>query len=562
MATLNIEGNKVTVDDAFLQMSPEDQSKTVDQIATQLKLGAGGGPPAGGTQAAAPSQPVPVAPSSVGVTDVVRSAATGVPVVGGLLNKLDAATNAALAPIVEPFLSKGPDTLDQPTYGERYAKSLDIQNKRDQKFSTEHPIIDTTAKIAGGVASTAPLVMAAPAAFGVGGAKLLPSMGAGAVTGGALGAADAATRGEDAGQGAMFGAGGGAAGPLIGKIVGSAVKLGGPAKAPIPSTQEIKDAASALYQHPDVKALQIKPAAAAQVADDIGATLLKSGVDDIVAPQTTQIIERLKVPRFGPTTTIEDIDGARKALGNVTPNEMRAAAIARGEIDNYLGKIPQADVLAGDAGKANKILLEARANAAAAFRDEAVKKALSNAEINTAASYSGGNIDNATRQQLKPILKNILKTQNAKTGMFQGWTPEEVLALKSAVLGNPIGNLLRGIGKMGPNGGLMGGLHLAAGFQTGGSTLPLSIAGLAAKKTADAMTKNSAEALSELLRSRAPASAATLLQNQLANTKNAARRLQLQKMISALTLGADQARIQSPSSLPSQQQIPQTMLGE
>ena len=35
MATLNIEGiGSITVDDAFLSLSPEDQARTVDEIAT------------------------------------------------------------------------------------------------------------------------------------------------------------------------------------------------------------------------------------------------------------------------------------------------------------------------------------------------------------------------------------------------------------------------------------------------------------------------------------------------------------------------------------------------
>jgi hypothetical protein len=38
------------------------------------------------------------------VEGVTRAAARGVPIIGGLLNKADAATNAALAPVVDPLL--------------------------------------------------------------------------------------------------------------------------------------------------------------------------------------------------------------------------------------------------------------------------------------------------------------------------------------------------------------------------------------------------------------------------------------------------------------------------
>lgn len=220
MPTLNIEGQKVTVDDSFLKLSPEEQSATVDEIAGSLKINAGADKPA-----------------AISATDVARSAASGVPIIGGLLNKANAATNAALAPVIEPFLEKGPDTLDQPSFGERYSKSLDIQNKRDAKFAKEHPVVDTAAKIGGGVASLAPVVAAAPLAMGAAGT--VPQMVVrGAASGAGISAADAVTRGTDIADEAGIGAITGAAGGPVGKIVGKAVSAVLPKKAagpPLPA---------------------------------------------------------------------------------------------------------------------------------------------------------------------------------------------------------------------------------------------------------------------------------------------------------------------------------------
>src|SRR5581483_1336212 len=110
MATLNIEGRKVTVDDSFLKLSREEQQATVDEIASQFS---------------APPEPV-------SANNVVRSAATGVPIIGGLLNKADAATNAGLSYALNPLF----DEKDQltGTLGERYHKSLAIQEGSDAKF--------------------------------------------------------------------------------------------------------------------------------------------------------------------------------------------------------------------------------------------------------------------------------------------------------------------------------------------------------------------------------------------------------------------------------------------
>lgn len=177
-----------------------------------------------------PSQPFESAPKADPITlnKIVRSAATGVPILGGLMNKANAATNAALAPIIEPFLTKGPDTLDQPTFGERYAKSLELQDKQDEKFSAEHPVVDTAAQLAGGVGATLPLAAGtlgpmAARAMGMGGTNLIGQTLRSVASGAGINAADALVRGNDVGTSAGIGAAVGAAAPAAGRLVGAAI---------------------------------------------------------------------------------------------------------------------------------------------------------------------------------------------------------------------------------------------------------------------------------------------------------------------------------------------------
>jgi hypothetical protein len=137
---------------------------------------------------------VPEAPAEpVTANNVARSAATGVPVIGGLLNKADAATNAALAPILNPLFDPK-DQLSEPTFGARYAHSLRDQEGADAKFAEQHPVVDYGAKFAGGAAAMVPAAAAAPGLLGVTG-----SLGARTLAGGAsiaaIGGVDAATRG-------------------------------------------------------------------------------------------------------------------------------------------------------------------------------------------------------------------------------------------------------------------------------------------------------------------------------------------------------------------------------
>ncbi|MFA6267866.1 MAG: hypothetical protein WC670_19385, partial [Pseudolabrys sp.] len=216
MATLNIEGKTVQVDDAFLKLSPDEQNRTVDEIASTLRI------------QAAPAEPI-------STTNVVRAAARGVPIVGGLVDKAEAATEAALSYPVESLMRaagadpKGPDMLStEPTFGGRFSKALKLQQAKDVGFDTAHPVASTAAKIGGGVASLGGVMLRVPGAAKVLGAEgTMPQMiGRGAASGAALSAADAAARGESPVTAAEEGAVLGAAGGPVGKAIGKAVSAG------------------------------------------------------------------------------------------------------------------------------------------------------------------------------------------------------------------------------------------------------------------------------------------------------------------------------------------------
>jgi hypothetical protein len=152
----------------------------------------------------------------VSANNVVRQAATGVPIIGGLLNKANAATNAALAPVLNPLFNQK-DQLSEPTYAERYAHSLKDQEGVDKQFEEQHPIVSTAAQLAGGVASMLPVGATAlgARALGIEGGSLLGRIGMSAATNAGIGATDAAVKGENVADGAMFGAAAGALGPAV-----------------------------------------------------------------------------------------------------------------------------------------------------------------------------------------------------------------------------------------------------------------------------------------------------------------------------------------------------------
>ncbi|QKC81527.1 hypothetical protein [Mesorhizobium sp. NZP2077] len=160
--------------------------------------------------------------------NLIRQVGTGVPIIGGALNSMDAATNAAIAPAINPLL---PDSwkLQGGTFGERYQNSLNQQNGQDQQFQAAHPVLSTGAQLAGGIGAMGGAAAAFPAlgtALGMSG-----SIGArtalGAASGAVIGGGDAGVRSggdpEAIKRGAATGLLFGGAMPIAGKAIGAGV---------------------------------------------------------------------------------------------------------------------------------------------------------------------------------------------------------------------------------------------------------------------------------------------------------------------------------------------------
>lgn len=180
-----------------------------------------------GTTKTAPAKTPAAKPdASVSVNNVVRQAATGVPIIGGLLNKADAATDAALAPLLNPLFAPQ-NRLVGDTFADRYRNALAIQNGQDQAFEQTHPVIATGAQLAGGMAALAPVAATATGAraLGVAGDTLAQRALTGMASGAAIGGSDAAVRsGGDPDaivHGAELGGAFGGGAPIAGRVIGA-----------------------------------------------------------------------------------------------------------------------------------------------------------------------------------------------------------------------------------------------------------------------------------------------------------------------------------------------------
>lgn len=167
----------------------------------------------------------PGKPSPISADNLVRAAGRGVPILGGLLDKANAATYAALQPAyasIAPETEKGDTTISHaPSFGERYTENLGRENVKDMSFAKEHPLANTTAEVTGGIASTAPLAATAWGArlLGLTGKTLPQAITRGAASSGAISAADALARGEDPIASAGIGTAVGAGAPVVGRVL-------------------------------------------------------------------------------------------------------------------------------------------------------------------------------------------------------------------------------------------------------------------------------------------------------------------------------------------------------
>lgn len=223
MATLEIEGRKVQVDDSFLQMSPEDQHKTVDEIAAQLGVRPAPISRPNSRPGAHPdfeeSQKLIAKDEQSGMLGGVTSALggflEGVPILGPALLGGAKRGAAGIISAVDPNAT--------------YEEVLDFNNKTYDAAKEANPNINTAAQITGGVVSTLPLAAtsAGARAFGITGKNLATRAGTAAATNSALSAADTAARGGDAneitGSGLIGGVLGGGI-PLLGSAISSASK--------------------------------------------------------------------------------------------------------------------------------------------------------------------------------------------------------------------------------------------------------------------------------------------------------------------------------------------------
>lgn len=298
------------------------------------------------------------------------------------------------------------------------------------------------------------------------------------------------------------------AGGLTGAVGANAAaqRLARPGAAPVPTTAQNTAATTAGYQHPAVQALEIDAGGANRFVDRTIQALQRDRFSEKQAGQTYDLLNNLRVPEYGVTHKIQDFDATRRLLNTIAGSggtEGEAARRAVRAIDSYTLRVPQADVIAGDARAAGRALFDARATAAAGFRSERVNQILERAYNTASATHSGGNLENEIYKQIRTMLNNPRRD-------LRGWTQAERDELR-AVLPDLSRSVLRRVAKVLGGGGGLGQLaSSSAGAAMFGPVgmFGLPAAGMAANAAGSRIAVSRLRQLEESLRARAPSYAA------------------------------------------------------
>lgn len=306
------------------------------------------------------------------------------------------------------------------------------------------------------------------------------------------------------------------AGQVLGGLaVGAPIALAGrssanrAAKAAVPSIDELRASKDAAYKTVDDMGVTYKPEAVAELNQGIKDSLSAAEIDDVLNPRATRAASILDKRFTDNAQTLSDLDRARQFISNNVVDapgqkiEGRFAGIMKDNIDEFIDAATPDQIVAGNPEAAASTIKSARKLNTQVKKYEQIADALNVAEHKTGSTYSGGNIDNASRQAIRSILDNPKKSR--------AYSDIEKAMMERIVMGTKGQNVARQIGKLSPSGnGLQQALALGAtAYNPVMGVLPG--AGAFAKGMADRATSKNVDSLLTSILAGGPVKKAPLL---------------------------------------------------
>jgi hypothetical protein len=564
MTVLNIEGKNVTVDDSFLSLTPEQQADTVDEIAKSIgvapaaqadtpdiRLGADRRQAddaqvqqqtAEGRQEAYDQKPW-YQQAMQAAQDEARLLGTGATF--GFSDKINAVSDPtkqdgildkahAILNMVNPAQAAADVIGNMITGGDdKYKENVASERSKTQAARDRAGLAALPTEIIGGVMTGGALARSGATLAGriaaPGLAGTLTRAAVMAPEGAAYGTIDALGNDTDVKKGAITGAIAGPVGSVVGDTISAVASRVLPRRASnVPSLDQLRTQAHNAYDAADHAGVIVTPQAVQRLNQAVQNDLANFGYDPALQPGIAAVLTRLNDASQG-NVTLRGLDLIRRVANNARMSNNRSEAAAGNlvidNIDHFINGLRPADVLTGNQRQGVAALQQARQLWTRVAKNERFVNAVEAAQLRAASTGSGGNVENATRQNLRRFID---PTSNQR---MRNLTPAEHQAIEEIVRGTPGQNFLRLAGKLSPQGnGLMAALGIG-GAMVNPTFGVASLGGLAAKTVADRSVINAVAALDELIRAGGTQAARQQAQAALRNLTAAQRQTVAQMVL-------------------------------
>lgn len=285
-------------------------------------------------------------------------------------------------------------------------------------------------------------------------------------------------------------------------------------KAKAVELDQLQAAKTAAYRAVDDAGIHYTPQGFSDFVGDARSVLQNANISPTRHPKAFSMLSDLeKRASQGHAPTLTQLDQLRQEIRRDVVDVPDKAERFMGRkiidaLDGFVEKAAGPQVAGGQAANAADLLAKARTLNSRVRKVEAVETAVEKARLRAGSTGSGGNIDNATRQNLRAVME---KTPNL--------TQEERAALETVVMGGKGQNALRQIGKLSPSGnGLMAGLNLAGAASLGPLGAIPGAAGLTAKFVADRQTQRNVQEVLRIMSTERPSPAQIAQAQQLVSS--------------------------------------------
>lgn len=471
MPTLNIEGRKVKVDDSFLQMSPEEQSRTVDEIASQLGVTAK-------APVAAPKgdRVVAEAPNQVDTAKAERDKYYSSGIYSGAYNPLGpiaktldaAASGAQRAPLFgwDDETIAGARSLAGNT---DYTTAQAQEDAKKLAMRQQNPVASVVGELTGGVATGGTIASTGATLAG----RTLPIMGKtiigrtgmaaieGAGYGGLMGAGEAkpGERLYGAGMGATVGAATGAAASKVGDMLATRLAKGA-ARATAPTADDLAAASDALYTQADQAGIALKPQTTDRLVTNM--KIAAGNLNENLRPRTAGVVQDI-ADLQGKPITLKEFDELRQSIGlamkNADAQDVRTLQRMKTIVDAFADNAGASDVTGNVQGF--EVLKQARDLWSKKSKTELVEDLFDLADVKS-ARYSQSGMANAVRDKASQLYTRIVN------GKEKGFTSEETALVRQLAKGEMTPKVVQWLSKFAPRGVISFGTGVGLGSAVGG----------------------------------------------------------------------------------------------